>query len=125
MKFIGATIFIFLLLAQIFSKWILVADYTINKKIIAEKLCENRDKPKLKCDGKCQLAKKLASEEDQNNKTSSGSSIAKTSFSEVVVNDTVLLNAVAESAPSTRFSNFYLATIPAPFPSSIFHPPLV
>ena len=125
MRFIAATIFIFLLLTQIFSKWILVADYSINKKIIAEKLCENRDNPTLKCDGKCQLAKKLASEEDQNNKTSSGSSIAKTSFSEVVVNDTVLLTAFTESASSTTFSNFYLAAMPAPFPTSIFHPPLV
>ena len=125
MRFIAVIIFIFLLLAQVFSKWIIVADYSINKKIIAEKLCENRDKPTLKCDGKCQLAKKLASEEDQNNKTGSGSSIAKTSFSEVVVNDTVLLHALVESTSSTPFSNFYLAAMPAPFASSIFHPPLV
>jgi hypothetical protein len=100
MKFIGATIFIFLLLAQIFSKWIVVADYSINKKFIAEKLCENRDKPKLQCSGKCQLAKKLAAEEDQNNKASSGNLIAKISFSEVVMNDTLLLTTLAGQARS-------------------------
>ena len=125
MKFIAATIFIFLLLAQIFSKWILVADYSINKQFIAEKLCENRDKPKLQCNGKCQLAKKLAAEEDQNNKTSSGNSIAKTSFSEVVMNDTFLLTALAGPVSSISFNNFYLAAMPIPFPSSIFRPPLV
>ena len=124
MRFIGATIFTFLLLAQIFSKWILVADYSINKEFIAEKLCENRDKPKLQCDGKCQLAKKLAAEEGQNNKTSSGNSIAKPSFSEIIVTDTDLLTTTVESASSTTFNNFYLAAMPVPVPSSIFHPPL-
>ena len=124
MKFIGATIFILLLLAQIFSKWILVADYSINQQFIAEKLCENRDKPKLQCNGKCQLAKKLAAEEDQNNKTSSGNSIAKTSFSDVVVTESVLLSAIVESASFTSFNNFYLAAMPLPVLSSIFHPPL-
>ena len=31
----------------------------INKEYIAENLCENKDKPILKCDGKCHLAKQL------------------------------------------------------------------
>jgi len=38
--------------------WILVS-FKINQDYIAKNLCENRAKPILKCNGKCQLMKKL------------------------------------------------------------------
>lgn len=53
----------FLILA--FS-WKLVAmvyiqvDFIVNQQEITEKLCENKAKPKLKCNGKCHLKKQLA-----------------------------------------------------------------
>jgi len=34
-------------------------DYQANKEYILEFLCINRDKPELKCEGKCELVKKL------------------------------------------------------------------
>jgi len=34
-------------------------EYAINKSYIVQYLCENRDEPRLKCDGKCYLAKQL------------------------------------------------------------------
>jgi hypothetical protein len=34
-------------------------EYAVNKSYIVQYLCENRDKPRLKCDGKCYLAKQL------------------------------------------------------------------
>tara|TARA_B110000211_G_C14081735_1_gene554880 strand:- start:3341 stop:3712 length:372 start_codon:yes stop_codon:yes gene_type:complete len=34
-------------------------DYSINKAEIIEKYCENKDKPILKCEGKCHLKKQL------------------------------------------------------------------
>ena len=42
-------------------------EYGINKDFIATVLCINKDKPELKCDGKCYLAKqvKKASESDE------------------------------------------------------------
>ncbi len=40
----------------------IVAQYYANKDFIAKNLCENRSKPKLHCDGKCCLKKKLAKE---------------------------------------------------------------
>ncbi len=36
--------------------WLL---YEFNKDYITQELCENKDKPKLKCEGKCHLAKQL------------------------------------------------------------------
>jgi len=48
-----------LLFIQPLSKvWIFVS-FKINQDYIAKNLCENRAKPILKCNGKCQLMKKM------------------------------------------------------------------
>ena len=64
------TAFIFLaaFLAQTFSKTLLIADYYTNTARYA-KNCENKARPKLRCNGKCQMMKKLKQEEkkDQEN----------------------------------------------------------
>jgi hypothetical protein len=46
--------------------WIYVS-FKINQDYIAKNLCENRAKPKMQCNGKCQLMKKLkqADKEEQ------------------------------------------------------------
>jgi len=45
-------------------------NYSLNKAEIIEKFCKNKDKPILKCEGKCHLKKQLAkaaeNEEEQN-----------------------------------------------------------
>jgi hypothetical protein len=64
-------IFTFLLLAafaaQCFNNVFIVVDFYANQKKIAATLCENRYRPMLHCDGKCQLAKKFKQEENKNN----------------------------------------------------------
>jgi len=40
-------------------KGLLVGYYVLNKEYIAANLCENRDTPALKCDGKCYLKRNL------------------------------------------------------------------
>ena len=45
------------------------AGFKLNEKYIAEKLCENKAKPKLQCQGKCflkKMQKKAAEQEDAN-----------------------------------------------------------
>lgn len=44
-----------------------VLDYVINYEYISTQLCENKEKPELKCNGKCHLKKELAkaSEEEK------------------------------------------------------------
>lgn len=46
------------------SQWLvrfsIIAWYQVNKDYISKNLCENRDKPKMKCCGKCYLKKKLS-----------------------------------------------------------------
>ncbi|HEX2630073.1 MAG TPA: hypothetical protein VHM26_13700 [Chitinophagaceae bacterium] len=65
MKFITATILLLLMLTQSFSKWMVVLEYELNKKFISEKLCVNKSKPSMHCNGRCYLVKKLISDEEQ------------------------------------------------------------
>ena len=52
-----------------FNRVVIVFEFYANQKTIAATLCENKDKPILKCEGKCLLAKKLQAQEkkDQQN----------------------------------------------------------
>lgn len=46
-----------------------VVDYVANYEYIIEVLCENKDKPELKCNGKCYLGKQLAKESQESEET--------------------------------------------------------
>ncbi|MFY8004320.1 MAG: hypothetical protein ACOVNR_05730, partial [Chitinophagaceae bacterium] len=67
-KYITAFIILAAFLAQTFSKNFVMADYFTNTAKYA-KNCENKAKPKMHCNGKCQMMKKLQQEEkkDQEN----------------------------------------------------------
>lgn len=39
--------------------------YSIDREGFIERLCENKDKPELKCDGKCMLAQMLRAQSDE------------------------------------------------------------
>lgn len=56
------TITIFL---QTFSTYIIQADFFLNRSYIAKNLCVNREKPRMQCNGKCYLSKKLKEQENQ------------------------------------------------------------
>jgi len=50
-----------------FSRFFIYAGFELNRGYIAAKLCENRDKPQLHCNGKCYLMKKIKQAEDKQN----------------------------------------------------------
>jgi hypothetical protein len=54
-------------LVSTFDKGFIVLNFFANQKYIAQNLCENRDKPRLNCCGKCQLRKKLNQEDKKDN----------------------------------------------------------
>ncbi|MCG3118099.1 MAG: hypothetical protein ALAOOOJD_00233 [bacterium] len=43
-------------------------EYALNKSYIAQTLCENKDKPALRCDGQCHLAQALKKANDAGDK---------------------------------------------------------
>ena len=120
MKFILVPILMLLMLIQTFSKWAIVAEYKLNKNYIAKNLCINKAKPKLHCNGKCQMMKKLAEEEKQN----SSDNTTKIKTTETVFYNEISNPVLPEVSFTTRSYNEepplkkYVSPVP-----SIFHPP--
>jgi hypothetical protein len=69
LKSFGVILLLVSFFAQTFQQAVTVLGFYSNQSYIASKLCENRYKPMLHCNGKCVLAKKLRQEErkDQQN----------------------------------------------------------
>lgn len=124
MKLFWVPILILLVAVQSFSKWLILLDYQVNQNYIAQNLCENRNKPQMRCKGKCQLKKKLAADENQNQ--GNEGSTAKVKFAEVLFADPqplVSITAFLDNAPSLNgHYQFYLYSAPLSAP---FHPPAV
>ena len=51
-----------------FSRDFAIASFALNQKFIAEKLCENKDRPWMHCNGRCYLMKKMKQAEDNEKK---------------------------------------------------------
>jgi hypothetical protein len=65
---ITAILFFAALLAQTFSRSFVIADYYTNTSKCA-KDCINKARPKMHCNGKCQMMKKLQQEEKKDQET--------------------------------------------------------
>ncbi len=122
MKILGVILLSLITLLQSFSKWIIVADYEFNKEYISKNLCINKEKPKLHCNGKCQLMKKLAEEEKQN--SSNSNNPGKVKFQDIVFLESCQVFSPAFSPlPEKKYADHLtVAKYPSPI-ASIFHPP--
>lgn len=60
-----AYLLIVALVASNFSRLFIYAGFELNRNYIASKLCENRDKPWLHCNGQCYFMKKIKQAEDK------------------------------------------------------------
>ena len=122
---------IIIVILAIFLKPILpVVDYVINYDYISKVLCENKAKPEIQCNGKCQLMKemaKAAEEESANDKSNSSDkkenhkNIEILFYSEIkslVSNQTRVQN---QNTVIDNYSNLYSKKTSF----SIFHPPAV
>jgi hypothetical protein len=65
-----ATIFLILIcmFAASYSRFFVVAGFELNRDYIAGKLCENRSKPWMHCDGRCYFVKKIKQAEENEKK---------------------------------------------------------
>jgi hypothetical protein len=48
-----------------FSKSIIILNFYINRQVIAQQFCVNKDKPMMHCNGHCYLKKQLQNEQQQ------------------------------------------------------------
>jgi hypothetical protein len=107
------------ILLQSLSSLVIIAGYNINKAYIASAFCENKDKPMMRCNGKCQLKKQLTEESEKDKVPSSA-------------RDKTEITQFYESSPECFFDgNKKITTVVVPesrlpaqdFHPLIFHPP--
>ncbi|SEJ44071.1 hypothetical protein SAMN05216327_110139 [Dyadobacter sp. SG02] len=106
---------------------LLYLDFEIRRDYIINNLCENKNRPQMHCDGKCYLAKRIASLDEQEKRQAEKSYMSRlidqvmdrrTSFS---FNRQPVL---VEILPQPRFfvREFFTPRVAV---DDIFHPPLV
>lgn len=121
MKFILVPILMLLILAQTFSKWLVIAEYNLNKDYISKNLCINKTKPKLHCNGKCFMMKKMA--EDEKQTPANNNSGFKIKTVEIICNEFASLYILPLEPVKNNFHPYYsFAKYSSPV-ASIFHPP--
>jgi len=110
-------------LGQTFSKNLIEADYYFFSTSSYAKNCENKAKPQMHCNGKCQMMKKIKQEEKKNAQTPEQNKQSK--------NEIPLFS--RSYFPTITFSNireanhFYTASRSdreIKMPRSVFHPPI-
>jgi hypothetical protein len=62
---VTAYLLIFSLVSVNFSRFFVYAGFELNRNYITTKLCENRARPWMHCDGKCYFMKKIKQAEDK------------------------------------------------------------
>jgi hypothetical protein len=121
MKFVLVPLLMLLMLAQSFGKCFVVIEYNLNKDFIAKNLCVNKAKPKMHCNGKCQMMKKMAEEENQN---STNNNSSKIKLQEVVFSNEMNIPSLPAVSYITLSYNQERPALKHISPaSSIFHPP--
>ena len=106
---------------QAFYPLVTVVQYYAQKDYLSRNVCENRDKPKMHCDGKCCLRKKLAKESKEqapSQRHTNSEQAITLFFQDTQIN--IHTSFVAEPARKYLSRND-LRTFP--FHHSIFHPP--
>jgi len=105
--------------AQTFSKTFITAGYYANTAAYA-KNCENKAKPQMRCNGKCQLMKKLKQEENKDKQNPD----RKTDNKEEILSSRSFFAHIEERMlPVENVYPLLNDNTTATTPRSIFHPP--
>jgi hypothetical protein len=111
------------MVSQTFERAKLVTYYHLNKSYIIENFCVNKEKTKLKCDGKCYLKKTLKKqqekEEDLPFRTFKKSDI------KYLVEDFNFISKLKSLNNKKQYFSHCLVFNPQDYVIDIFHPPQV
>ncbi len=103
-----------------------VLEYALNYEYISKVLCENKDKPEMKCNGKCHLMKEMAKAAEDEKPISSDKKTVHTEseilfFQPLVSYDLGNEYWPTSKEPISHYSNLYhFCQL-----TSVFHPPTV
>ena len=104
---------------QTFHKAIILISFYSRQEIIALTLCENKAKPKMKCNGTCQLSKKLKQEEQKDK--SNPERKLENKFELVSFSSSIKI--ISPVLQLSRKSSFYNPATLTALGDDIFHPP--
>ena len=110
-----------MMLVYTFSQSVIVTDYLINIEYITKVFCVNKEKPQMKCNGKCHLAKELQKDEEKKSKNFE-KSIEISLICET--NNTKIVGEKIDLPLSQKDMFIYLEPLAFEFNSTIFHPPI-
>jgi hypothetical protein len=116
---IFAIIFIFSFVVQSFSKPFIVFDYFTNTSSYAKR-CVNKAKPKMQCNGKCQMKKKIQEEEKKQQPNEENKSSYKT---EVLCSESYFVEISHPEVLSFVSHPLFIGSSPIDVSSDFFHPP--
>lgn len=120
LKFTISILLAFTFLVQSASKLFIIADYQINKEYISKNLCENKNKPKMHCNGKCHLAKRLKNQDKKEN--SPTNQLKEKLELQFFSNNNFEFNNTPISEKSELNSNYLLSNYSI-YLESLYHPP--
>ena len=116
---ITAIILLFSLVSANCSRYVVYAGFEMNKNYIASKLCENRDKPWLHCNGHCYFMKKI--KQVQENEKNEERQTQKNLFQEVFFASNTTFQFYTQLLQ--HISTPYLLTEPSVTRAALFQPP--
>jgi hypothetical protein len=120
-KTIAAALILLAVLAQTFSKSFIVTGYYANTQAYA-KNCENKAKPQMHCNGKCQMMKKIQAEEKKNQDGSERKTDNKIDIQFFLQTTSCMGANVAVCLPNNILS-YYQNNATVERHADIFHPP--
>ncbi len=102
-----------------------VVEYVVNYDYIVNVLCVNKDKPEMKCNGKCHLSKELAKEAGADEKNPFNSKTTKTEIPQFIISENINEYSFASESELVSIKNIgYKPNLNSSlFTSKILHPP--
>ncbi len=118
-KRISAALLLLACLLQTFNRAVILLDFYTNQKYIAQNLCENRNKPKMNCCGKCQLNKRMNKEDSKDKQNPE----RKNNSDEVISSKSFFASVTCFATVNAKVYSDYSSQFPQEPFSEFFHPP--
>jgi hypothetical protein len=118
-KRVGTILLLIVFFAQCFAQSFILVKFYVNQSYY-QSICENKARPMLHCNGKCQLAKRLKQAEKKDQQNSSRH--LDNNNNEVICFPASSYNFCCASLLKNHFGHFQ-DNHTVEFPVSIFHPP--
>jgi hypothetical protein len=117
---ITAILFLFIFSGQIFNGTVIVLDYYLNTSSFARN-CENKARPLMHCNGKCQMMKRLKDQEQKEQQLPERKGEIK--YEVILSRSFFAMLPFPESTYLKTFSSYFNTSFPKGIHPDIFHPP--